>query len=264
MAIVMDLFSVSKALADISASDTTITLLTQDNSIWDMFGKKNSHLLRIKLFKLMDDYKLDSESKFMVFFFFAAIKNKNRILSSFDDLSDQIKSVPSVTKAKEFINDVMVQYTSQETTKKFAAVHLPTTMPGLDIMLSALMIDHSIQALENKIYTKQTFTQIHVDNTLQTINMAAQRMFWDTTVKTSRNQARASKSVTEDLKFNEQYYMTSADDKYKLMTIDMKELEPANIGTGYTKVEVEKWFNDLKTAQASMIKKKPSASSSKK
>jgi len=180
------LFSVAKALSEIESTDSTIKLLTMDLSMWNMFGKKDSHLLRAKLFKLMNEAKLDNESKFIVFFFFAIIKNRNRVLASYDELPQEVKAIPSVMKAREFIRDIVVQYTSQESAKKFAAIHLPTTMPGLDIMLTALTIENNNEALANSIYTKQTFCQIHINSELQTLNKAAQQMFWNTIVKTSR------------------------------------------------------------------------------
>jgi hypothetical protein len=143
----------------------------------------------------------------------------------------------------------IVQYTSQESNKKFAAVHLPTTMPGLDIMLTALVTDDKVEEVENKIFTKQTFAQININSELQTINKAAQQMFWDNIIKSSKNEARKSKMVDEDLKFHESYYNTSAADKYNLVDIKMKEIKPSDEKNGYTKEEIVSWFSKLKADQ---------------
>lgn len=242
-------FSIQSALKTMNLSSVVMKTITEDIDIWTTFGKKDSTLLRAKLIKMFDANKLDPESRFMVFFFFAVIKNRNRVLAHFESLPDTIKAAPPVAKAKDFIVNYIVQYTSQETTKRFAAVHLPTTMPGLDLMATALYSDWSDYSLENNIITKQTFSQINLNSELQNKNKDAQRMFWDHIVKTSNNEARVNKTVTVELKFHEEYYSTAAKDKYLLIDLKFMEIEPKDKNTGYTMDEVKKWFNDLKKAQ---------------
>lgn len=250
----MNIFSVATALSTMEVKADSLKFLTEENSIWDMFGKKDSHLLRAKLFKLMKEAKLSNEERFMVFFFFAVIKNKKRVMESFDQLPEEIRALTSVVKAKQFINDTLVQYTSQETNKKFAVVHLPTTMPGLDILLTAFILDDKEESLTNAICTKQTFAQINIDSSLQAINKTAQQLFWDTMVKKSKNEARINKTVTDDLKFHEDYYETSAKDKYNLVNIKFKEIKPKDEKVGYSKEELLSWFKEVKKEQANMIK----------
>lgn len=256
-----NLFSIAECLKEITVSADMTKILTEDASMWNMFGKKDSHLLRAKLFKLMAEKKLNTEAKFVVFFFFSVIKNRNRVMASFDELPDNIKSLPSVSQAKEFISTVIVQYTSQESSKKFAAVHLPTTMPGLDLMLTALLTNDHKDEIEKNIIAKQTFAQINVDATLQSTNKSHQQVFWNSVVQSSKNEARINKTVTEELKFNESYYNTSASDKYLLVDLDMKEIAPQNATTGYTLEEIHKWVTLVKSQQKKMMgtaAKKPS------
>jgi len=250
----MNIFSVATALSTIEVKAQSLKFMTEDCSIWDMYGKKDSHLLRAKLFKLMKEAKLSKEEIFMVFFFFSVIKNKRRVMESFDQLPEEIRALTSVMKAKQFINDSLVQYTSQETIKKFAVVHLPTTMPGLDLMLTALTLDKKVDSVVNYIFTKQTFAQINVDSNLQAINKGAQQLFWDTMVKKSRNEARINKTVTDELKFHEDYYETSARDKYNLVDLKFKEVEPRDKSTGYTRDEIMAWFENIKEEQAKVVK----------
>jgi hypothetical protein len=254
-------FSVAEALKSVSVSSSTLKVLTDDLEIWDVFGKKDSHKLRAKLFKLFSAAKLDNETIFTVYFFFATIKNRNRVLASFEELPDDIKSISSVKGAIKFISEVMVQYTSEETSKRFAAVHLPTTMPGLDLLATALITENTMDAYVNNIVNKQTFAQININSELQAINKAAQENFWNNIVKSSRNEARSSKRVTEDLKFNENYYKTSANDKYLLLDINMNEVVPADTALGYTKEEVTTWFQKIKDNLTTMTTKKASSKS---
>jgi len=209
----------------------------------------------------MNKNKLTPEAKFMVYFFFAMIKNRSRVLNSFDELPEDFKNMPPVQAAKTFITENMVQYTSQESSKKFAAVHLPTTMPGLDLVGTALVCEGTIDELQNIIYTKQTFGQIHLDDKLQAINRAAQKMFWDSVVKTSHNQARDSKQVKEEFKFHENYYNTSAADKYLLINVYNEEIQPKDRSVGYTEEEVKKWYLDIHAEKAKWEKEQDQSTS---
>jgi hypothetical protein len=249
-----NMFTVADALANLKVTDQSLKELGTDNDLWGMFGKKDSHLLRAKLFKILKVKKMTPEATFMVFFFHAVIKNRDRILQAFDTLPDNIKSIPSVVSAKEFINSSIVQYTDQESATKFASVHLPTTMPGADLMMTALIIDDNNESLESTIFTKQTFSQINISPSLQEVNKSAQRMFWDNVVKTSKNEARRTRKVTEELKFHEEYYNTSAADKYLLVDLEMNEVKPANVMNGYTKEEVVTWFKKVKSDQANKMR----------
>jgi hypothetical protein len=255
------IFSVSSVLAKFEASDDSITNLTENIDIWSMFGKKDSHLLRAKLFKMFTDQKVSSDTIFVIYFLFSVIKNRKRVLDSFDDLPDNIKAMASISKAKEFITNHIVQYTQQETNKKFAAVHLPTTMPGMDIMMTALLTEEN--EIDNKIISKQTFTQIHINSELQTMNKNAQTIFWNEVVKSSKNDARRTKQVDEELKFHESYYNTSAADKYLLVDLDFKEIQPSTAATGYSKADLIKWFKMVKDQQKTKTQKKVVGGSSK-
>lgn len=253
------LFSVSSALSSVTMDNQELASLTEDTSIWGMFGKKDSNLLRAKLWKLFDDSKLSNEARFMVFYLFAVIKNRSRVLNSIDTLPEEIKSLKSMTMAKSFIMDHLVQYTDQETNRKFAVVHLPTTMPGLDLLATALFLPVGDSSVQNYIIPKQTFAQIHLNAELQSKNRVFQQTFWNETVKTSKNEARRN-NTKEELKFHEDYYKNSSSDMYKLLDFQMAEVEPENQATGYTEKEVISWFNKVKASQASSqkrVSKKP-------
>jgi hypothetical protein len=256
------IFSVAEALKSISLSDQTLEAISKDIDFWNTFGKKDSHLLRAKLFKLFRDSKIDHDTIFMVFFFFSVVKNKTRVMESMDNLPEELKALPIVTRAKDFIRDKLVQYVSQESSKNFAVVHLPTTMPGVDLLATAYHTRSTTEAMEKNIFEKQTFTQMHINAELQAINKKAQENFWNNIVTTSKNQARNTKQVSETLKFHEQYYNTSAADKYYLIDHDFKEIKPSDLTNGYTKKEIVAWFNGVKEHQKKKTGKGKSTSTS--
>ena len=148
-----------------------------------------------------------------------------------------------ISKAKTFINKRIVQYYSQENSEKFAAIHLPTTMPGLDITLTAIMYSKSEDNLKMLI-NKQTFTQLHLDANLQTMNKAGQMEFWNRTVTDSKNPDEGRKG--KKMGFVEEFYNTSAGDKYLLMDKNLKEVMPSNRDIGYTMEDLKKWYDNLK------------------
>jgi len=243
------IFTVEQALSSMKLQDSDVKVLTEDSSIWDTFGKKNSHLLRAKLWKIMEEAKVEKEVRFVIFFLFAMIKNRERVLDAIDNLPEKVKTLPSVIKAKAFIESYLVQYTYQETAKKFAVVHLPTTMPGLDLLCTALVCGDTEEDLNKNIISKQTFSQIYVSQNLQEENKTYQRVFWEKIVTTSKNEERTSKRLTVDLKFHEEFYNTAASDKYLLLDYSLKEVKPKSVDSGYTKEEMLAWFKSVKAEQ---------------
>jgi hypothetical protein len=248
------IFSVAQALKEVQVDGAILKAITDEEINWNMFGKKDSHLHRAKLFKMFRDKKATPHTIFMIFFLFSVIKNKARVLESIDNLPESVKTMKALLDAKEFIKDNIVQYTSQESSKTFAAVHLPTTMPGLDLLVTAIAMMNLADVVTNYIIPKQTFAQIKINGALQEENKAAQRNFWDNVVRSSKNTARQAKTVTDELKFHEDYYNTSATDTYLLIDLDMKEVEPKDSKAGYTKDEIQTWFNNIKKTAESKMK----------
>lgn len=236
-------FSVTDAINRISLSKDMLKLIQNKDEVWGTFGKSNSHLLRAKLFKLFEKEKVSSNTILMVFILFAAIKNQKRVLDHIDNLPQEIASMPEISSAKAFINKRIVQYFSQENSEKFAAIHLPTTMPGLDITLTAVMYSKSEENF-NMLIGKQTFAQINIDSNLQALNKTAQMDFWNRIVTNSRNPEEGRKG--KKMGFVEEYYNTSANDKYLLMDKNLKEVMPSNREIGYTMEDLKSWYNNLK------------------
>lgn len=235
--------SVSEAIKELSISNANWNVLTAEESIWATFGKKDSNLLRAKLFKIFREEKLTKDDILFVFILCAAIKNQNRILEHMDNLPESVKGMSHFKTTKDFIAKRLVQYVYQETFTKFAVVHLPTTMPGLDVYLTAKMFSKSDENL-NMLIGKQTFAQLNLDTEMQNKNKAAQMNFWNNIVKGSKNPDPEKRG--KKLGFVEEFYQTSANDKYLLLDDKLNEVKPVSSDLGYTDKEIKVWYNSLK------------------
>lgn len=254
-------FSVADALAKLEVTGDTLSFLASDMSIWDVFGRKDSHLLRKQLFKIYGEDKVGRETIFIIHFLFSIIKNKNRVSEAMGSLPDELKSLPSMIAAKTFIDRRLVQYVTQETSSKFAVVHLPTTMPGLDLMVAALNCDSTIEAVRELLVPRATFGQMNLSASLQAVNKREQENFWNNVVKTSKNQDRMRGLANVELKFHENFYKNVENDKYNLVDMNMKEIEPKSSVMGYEMDEIVEWVSKVRNQMAQKTKGKRAASS---
>lgn len=236
----MSSISVAKALEAISMPDNLIKYIRSNREIWTTFGKKNSHLLRAQLFKMYEAAHLKPEEIFMIHFFFSVIKNRDRVKQAMDNMSQEDKGKSWFKKVYDFIDKKLVQYVSQEKNGKFAVVHLPTTMPGLDLLCTVLTMEGTDEEFEELI-GKQTFAQLNLSSELQAKNKEKQRAFWENTVKGTRNPDQSAYKTG----FVEDFYNNSAGDKYKLVHIANMEVDPEDSDVGYTEEEVRKWFDKV-------------------
>jgi len=236
----MSTITVAKALEKVNISTTLVKYIRENRDKWTTFGKKNSHLLRAQLFRMFESFSMQPEEIFMIFFFFSVIKNRNRVLSALDNMEQSDKGKSWYKKVHDFVEKKLVQYVSEEKGGKFAAVHLPTTMPGLDILCTVLTMTQSDEDYE-ELVGKQTFAQLNLSEELQDKNKGKQIDFWNKTVNGSRNpDSKAYKSG-----FVEDFYKNSAGDKYNLIMVDGKEVEPNDINIGYTEDEIKKWIEKV-------------------
>jgi hypothetical protein len=238
--------SVADAIKELALSKSNWNILTAQEDIWATFGKKDSHMLRAKLFKIIREEKLDKDGVLFMFLLFAAIKNHGRVLEHMENLPENVKGLAHFKTTKDFISKRLVQYVYQETYTKFAVVHLPTTMPGLDIYLTAKMFKKSDDNL-NVLIGKQTFSQLNLDTDLQNKNKAAQMNFWNNIVKESKNPNPDQKG--KKIGFVEDFYKTAASDKYLLLDDKLAEVQPSDISLGYTQADLKKWYDSLSWAE---------------
>jgi len=236
----MSVISVAKALESVTISQQLVNYIRENRDVWTTFGKKNSHLLRAQLFRMYETENMKPEEIFMIHFFFSVIKNRDRVKQALDNMSQADKSKAWYRKVYQFIDKKLVQYVSQEKNGKFAVVHLPTTMPGLDILCTVLTMKGTDEEFEELI-GKQTFAQLNLSADLQAENKEKQKQFWENMVNSSRNpDQNAYKSG-----FVEEFYKNSASDTYNLINLNSSEYAPPDKDEGYSKGEVRKWFDKV-------------------
>jgi len=240
----MSVISVSKALEKINISDGLITYIRGNKERWGTFGKKNSHLLRVMLWRMYEAFGLSNDEIFMIHFFFSVIKNRNRVKTAMDNMEQSEKSKAWYNKVYQFIDKKLVQYVSEEKNGKFAVVHLPTTMPGLDLLCTVLTYEGTDEEFEQLI-GKQTFAQLNLSPELQEKNKEMQIEFWNNTVQGTRNPDKEAHKTG----FVEEFYKTSAGDKYNLINIKSQEVLPKDKEIGYEESEIREWMDAILASQ---------------
>jgi len=230
-----DLLEVMKTM---KLDQSLISFIKERKDEWGMFGKKNSHLYREQLMNMMRDAGLSAEAKLMVYFFFSVIKNQPRVLKELNNMSADVKAEAWYNPTKDFIASHVTQYvTSTVGNNKMPAVNIPSCNPGLDILVFSLITNPADQTIE-KVRTRTTFTQLDLDSGAQAEAKKGYAEYWDNIVKGTKNETK-----TEAPKMREDYYNTIAGDRYKLLDINLKEIDAPS--GGYTKDFVLKYFKDI-------------------
>jgi len=229
---------VTNALSKLSFSDSLKKYIDNNQNMWANFGKMTSHLYREKLMKLMDNNGLTSEAKFMVFFFFSVIKNQPRVLKELNNMPSETKAEPWYNPTRDFIASHVTQYVTATTgNSKMPAVNIPSCNPGMDILVYCLITNPADIKIEN-VRNRTTFTQLYLNDDLQAEAKVGYAHYWNNVVKGTKNEQK-----TEAPKMRDDYYETIAGDRYKLLSLDLKEIEAPN--GGYDRKFVEKYFKDI-------------------
>lgn len=244
--------SVSSALKTMRLSKEVYHFINDYQENWSGFGKKDSHILRAALMTLFKKEKMSPDAIFMTYFLHSVVKNNVRISRAMERFPEDTKKAVWYAEVKQFLEKRLTMYTSQETTEKFASVHLPSTNPGLDCLCAAMaekVPDNKKEVEEavERIIGRQTFAQLNINKALQAENMAHVRNFWDNTIKQRKvkSNRKARNTQIEEEGFQEEYYETSAADTYNIVDLNLTEME-ANSRDGYSKGEILEWFLDVK------------------
>lgn len=238
-----NMFSVTNALSSVAMDNNMRTLIESNRQVWEYFGKMNSHLYRNQLFTSMLDSNLSAEAKFMVFVFFAAIKNKDRVLKHMDLMDEDMKSAAWFAPVRAFIATKVVQYVTQaEKSKKFPAVNIPSSMPGFDILAWCLITTKENRTLEN-LFMRTTASQLTLNPVMQSRAKEGYAKYWNEIVKGSRNP-----DSPEAPKMREEYYANSESDKYMLITFRNEkfvEVKPNDTTSGYGENELKTYLSSF-------------------
>lgn len=242
-----DLLEVMKTM---KLDQSLISFIKERKDEWGMFGKKNSHLYREQLMNMMRDAGLSAEAKLMVYFFFSVIKNQPRVLKAMDAFSQDIKMLVWFSQARDFIATKVTQYVSSaERQKKFPAVNIPPTNPGLDILLWCLMTKDELRTLDN-LKDRTTFCQLALNNEMQSLAKEGYQKFWNETVKGSQNPDAVTMNLPTP-RMREEFYANPASDRYPLIDISLKPLPPSTKETGYTRLEIITYLESFESARTS-------------
>jgi len=229
-------YNVKNAIREMALTDDFKTYIVANRESWSTFGKMDSHLYRKKLMDLMAAAKLTADQKLVVYFLFSVVKKKSRVMEGLNGLDDATKSKTWYDPVRTFIATTIVDYnTAAKSAGKFPGTHIPSTNPGLDLLLWRIMTPKESRTIEG-FYARTTSVQMANDVAMQEKAKSGYKLYWDEVVKGTKNTA-----TTEESKFREDYYLTSAGDAYKLLDESLKTIEPKNREVGYTEAEIKAW-----------------------
>lgn len=234
---------VANALGSVSINQKMIEYFKGKQEDWKFFGKMDSHLYRQQLFSKMEEKKLDPEAMMLVYAMASIIKSQPRIIQAMVDMPESERfSSPGVWFAvRNFFDTECVQYVSAaKKNKKFPVVNIPNTMPGLDILWFCLCTENSERTLD-KLKIRPTFTQMDLQEDMQTVAKEGYEIFWTKIVRGSRNPDRVDPPA-----MRQEFYETSAGDKYKLVRLTKDNRMENLIGTGrngsYQRKDIEDYL----------------------
>jgi len=244
----MSMISVVEALATLRMDEELRTYLLSKRGEWEMFGKMNSHLYRTILMKKMQEANLNGEQRFMVFFLFSVVKNKDRVLKAMEAMAAEDKAKTWFAPVMNFINTVTTQYVSDVVrSKKFPAVNIPNCNPGLDI-LTWCLITHPNKRTIWELSQRTTFSQLHLNTDMQAIAKEGYAEYWNNVVKSTKNPDAVPQSLPKP-EFREDYYANSVNDKYNFVNLNLQEIPPADLVNGYTEEEVLNYVRSIDPLQ---------------
>jgi len=248
----MSMISVTEAVGAINLSAEFVKFVKDNADQWLGFGTSNSHILRAKLMRLMQKAGLTEMEKFAVYFFCARVKDKERILMGMSMLPKEIQEKQWFINVQKFYNQYTVKWPKLETANNFATLHLPNTNPGLHLLSVAMMFDWtklSDNDIVENLLPEQPMGQLKLSAALQEKHKEHSKIFWNETVKGTKNpKAELTKREVEK-GFIEEYYNTSSGDQYPLIKIGPNnsfiiEDMPAD---GYTDKNIVSWYKTVRS-----------------
>jgi len=248
----MSMISVTEAVGAMNLSAEFVKFVKDNADQWLGFGTSNSHILRAKLMRLMQKAGLTEMEKFAVYFFCARVKDKERILMGMSMLPKEIQEKQWFINVQKFYNQYTVKWPKLETANNFATLHLPNTNPGLHLLSVAMMFDWtklSDNDIVENLLPEQPMGQLKLSAALQEKHKEHSKIFWNETVKGTKNPKAELTKREVDKGFIEEYYNTSSGDQYPLIKIGPNnsfiiEDMPAD---GYTDKNIVSWYKTVRS-----------------
>lgn len=234
-------FPLSQALASLQMSQTLVNSLVAVD--WMSFGKMDSHLYRKQLYERFQSTNLTGEQRFMIYFLFSAVKNQKRVLMGLDSMPDSLKASTWFSNVRSFVDSNLCQYVSQVTKqKKFPAVNIPVTNPGLDLLCWAIWVPPRYLNVTN-MFERPNSSQLALDEMAQSKAKVGYKKYWDEVVNGTKNPDAKDLDLPKPM-MREEYYQNAANDKYPLIRVDMKPVPIPE--KGYSETGILSWMFSVK------------------
>lgn len=210
---------------------------------WMSFGKKDSHVYRKMLMERFSKASLSAEERFMVYFFFSVVKNQKRVKEGMDNLPESVKNLTWFTKVRAFVDGHLCQYVSQVTnSKKFPAVNIPVTNPGMDLLCWAIWAPCSQMTLM-EMFRRPNSSQLFLDEMAQAQAKIGYAFYWNTVVQGTQNPDAKALDLPKPM-MREEYYKNAESDRYPLIGSDLSMVPIPN--NGYSTVDLTHWMYKVK------------------
>jgi len=210
---------------------------------WMSFGKMDSHIYRKQIMERMKKAALTGEEMFMIYFLFSIVKNQKRVLMGMDSLPDTMKTMTWYTKVRAFVDSNMCQYVSQVTkTKKFPAVNIPVTNPGMDLLCWAMWTPPSTLTI-TEMFRRPNASQLALNPMAQSQAKVGYAYYWNSVVKGTKNPDAKDLDLPKP-GMKEDYYSNAERDKYPLVLPNLKaQIIP---DAGYSTDDLKIWMMNVK------------------
>lgn len=210
---------------------------------WMSFGKKDSHVYRKMLMERFNKAMLSAEEKFMIYFLFSVVKNQKRVKEGLDNLPENVRNLTWFTRVRAFVDGHLCQYVSQATsTKKFPAVNIPVTNPGMDLLCWAIWAPCSQMNLR-EFFRRPNSAQLFLDEMAQSQAKTGYAYYWNTVVQGTQNPDAKTLDLPKP-QMREEYYKNAESDRYPLVGTTLTIIPvPTN---GYSTADLTHWMYRVK------------------
>jgi len=210
---------------------------------WMSFGKKDSHVYRKMLMERFNRAMLSAEERFMIYFLFSVVKNQKRVKEGMENLPENVKNLSWYTKVKAFVDAHLCQYVSQATnSKKFPAVNIPVTNPGMDLLCWVIWAPCNQMTL-TEMFRRPNTAQLFLDEMAQSQAKVGYAYYWNTVVQGTQNPDAKTMDLPKP-QMREEYYKNAESDRYPLVSPDLTIYTVPN--NGYSTVDLTHWMYRVK------------------
>lgn len=211
------------------------------------FGMLNSHIHRRMIMKKMIELNMGNKEVFMVYFFAAIVKSRDRILRDIQKFSDKSWH-RSVTK---FFRDHTVQYTTEKRAvgDKIAVINIPSSNPSLTMLIHCTFLCEALGSPMDTLW----FGQLNLNAQMQEKHLQWEKNFWDNVVTKSKN----PNANAYERGFKLEYYEKKALDKYPLLHMDGTQVLVGD--EGYDEADITTYIETIKSTMSKVVSRASTA-----